>query len=130
MTTSNNPIDTFLAGIEAGDISNDVFARDAVLDATVPNWRFTVRGGDAVRAELRKWYADPGHFDDVRRSPLADGELVEFDLRWEEGGVPHACHQAHVLRLRDGWIASATVWCGGRWPAALIEAMAAAGTND
>lgn len=126
MTTSNNAVDRFLAGIEAGAIPDEVFCRDAVLDATVPNWRFTVRGGEAVGAELGKWYADPGRFDDLRRSPLPDGELVEFALSWEEGGVPHACHQAHVLRLQDGRIATDTAWCGGRWPAALIDEMAAA----
>jgi hypothetical protein len=33
-------VDRFLAGIEAGDMPSDVFADDAALDATVPNWRF------------------------------------------------------------------------------------------
>ncbi len=94
-----------------------------MLDATVPNWRFVRRGQGAVRAELSGWFADAGRFDTLRRTPLPDGELVEFDLAWEEGGVPHACRQAHVLLLRDGRIAQDTVWCGGRWPASLLADM-------
>ena len=119
-------IDSLLAGIEAGAVPAGVFSDDAVLDATVPNWRFTTRGAAAVRGELSRWYADPGAFENLRRSSLDDGELVEFTLSWEENGVTHMCHQAHILRLRDGQVASDTAFCGGRWPAPLIAEMAAA----
>ncbi len=119
-------IDALLAGIEAGAVPVGVFTVGAVLDATVPNWRFTTTGGEAVRAELSRWYADPGAFDDLRRTPLPDGELVEFTLTWVEEGVPHRCHQAHVLRLDGDRIASDTAWCGGRWPEPLVAEMAAA----
>jgi hypothetical protein len=121
-----SPIDALLGGIEAGDVPEGAFSDDAVLDATVPNWRFTTRGGPAVRAELARWYDDPGTFEDLSRSPLPDGELVEFTLTWEENGVAYMCHQAHIIRLRDGKVASDTAFCGGRWPAPLIAEMAAA----
>jgi hypothetical protein len=119
-------IDALLAGIEAGAVPAAVFADDVILDATVPNWRYTTRGGPAVQAELSRWYADPGHFNDLHRARLDDGELVEFTLTWEENGVTHMCHQAHILRLRDELVASDTAFCGGRWPAPLIAEMAAA----
>ena len=121
-----DPVDALLAGIEAGAVPEGVFSDDAVLDATVPNWRFTTHGAAAVRAELSRWYADPGTFEDLHRSRLADGELVEFTLTWEENGVTHMCHQAHILRLRDGQVTSDTAFCGGRWPAPLIAEMTAA----
>jgi hypothetical protein len=121
-----NTIDALLAGIESGAIPEGVFSDQAVLDATVPNWRFTTRGAAAVRAELSRWYADPGVFEDLHRTPLDDGELVEFTLTWEEHGISHMCHQAHILRLHLGKVASDTAFCGGRWPAALIAEMAAA----
>ncbi len=119
-------IGNLLAGIEAGAVPEGAFSEDAVLDATVPNWRFTTRGGPEVQIELSKWYADPGAFKDLRRTRLPDGELVEFTLTWSEHGVAHMCHQAHIFRLHDGQIASDTAWCGGRWPAPLIAEMAAA----
>ncbi len=120
-----DPVDALLAGIEAGAVPAGVFSNDAVLDATVPNWRFTTRGSDAVREELCRWYADPGTFQHLHRRPLADGELVEFTLTWEEGGVTHMCHQAHILRIHNGQVTSDTAFCGGRWPEPLIAEMTA-----
>ena len=123
-------IERLLAGIEAGAVPDGVFAPDAVLDATVPNWRMTVRGGEKVRAQLAGWYADPGRFEALRRTPLPDGELVEFTLTWQEGGVDHTCHQAHILRLAGGRIAADTAFCGGRWPAPLVAEMRHASLAD
>ncbi|MFI5269896.1 MAG: hypothetical protein ACHQ7M_21160, partial [Chloroflexota bacterium] len=62
----------------------------------------------------------------VQRTPLPSGELLEFTFTWEEKGIPHTCHQAHVLEVRDGHITADTVWCGGRWPASLLAEMAKA----
>ena len=123
---SMTAVDELLSGIESGVIPANVFCNDVTLDATVPNWRFSVRGVDAVRAELSRWYADPGHLDEVRRNPISGGELVEFTLSWEQDGVAHRCHQAHLLQLRDGRLAADTAFCGGRWPAALVAEMEAA----
>jgi hypothetical protein len=60
---------------------------------------------------------------DLKRTPLPDGELVEFTLAWTEDGVAHACHQAHILQLRDNRVSADTAFCGGRWPASLIAEM-------
>ena len=109
-------IDQFLAGIASARIPGDVFHDEAVLDATVPNWRYQVHSATAVRAEFSKWYADPGRFDDVRRTNIPGGELVEFTLSWNEDGVEHRCHQAHVLQLQGDRVVKDTAWCGGRWP--------------
>jgi len=126
-TQTLTAVDRFTAAIEAGArVEPGVFAADAVVDATVPNWRWTIRGAEAIREIFAGWFADPGHFESLRRSPLPDGELLEFTLAWQENGVPHACHQAHRLTVREGSIVEDTVYCGGRWPAALLAEMAEA----
>ena len=122
-----NPIDRFTQAIEAASIGEaGVFAPDAVLDATVPLWRFAVTGATNIEAELARWYADPGRFEEMRRTPLPNGELVEFVLTWEEDGEPHMSHQAHHIEVRDGLIIRDSAWCGGRWGAALQAEMAEA----
>lgn len=128
-TTTENPVSRLLEAIAAARLieAAEVFASDAVLDATVPQWRYATSGGEKVAAELSRWYADPGQFEEVRRTPLPGGELVEFTLTWEEHGIPHAAHQVHVLTVTDGRISSDRAWCGGRWPAALLAEMDAAG---
>jgi ketosteroid isomerase-like protein len=125
--SDTEPIGRYLAAIEGAAMANcDALSPDVTLDATVPNWRFAVHGDVAVRAELGRWYADAGSFEELERTPLPSGELVEFTLRWEEGGVPHAVHQAHVIAVSDGRITRDQVWCGGRWSATLLAEMAEA----
>jgi hypothetical protein len=128
MTTSL-VVDEFLKAIESAGISGcDVWAADAVLDATVPNWRLRACGPDAIRAEYSRWFADPAKFEDLRRQQLGDGsgELVEYTLSWVENGVPHAGHHMHRLIVRDDRIVADTVFCGGRWPASLLAEMESA----
>jgi len=127
--SSSPVIDKFLGAIESATIAAcDAWGQDATLDATVPNWRMTVTGPDAIRAEYSTWFADPGHFDELRRYPVGGGadELVEYVLSWSENGVPHAAHHMHLLTVRDDLIVADTVFCGGRWPASLLAEMEAA----
>jgi hypothetical protein len=127
---ASSPVDEFLAAIQAATIpACDVWSQDATLDATVPNWRIHATGPDAIRAEYSRWFADPGHFDELRRVFVDGGasEVVEYALSWQEQGVPHLGHHMHLLTVRDGLIAADTVFCGGRWPASLLAEMEAAG---
>jgi hypothetical protein len=130
-TVHDGPIDRFLSAIEGGMMAGfDAFSPGVTLDATVPNWRFSVQGDGAVRDELERWFADQGTFEELRRTELPTGEWIEFTLRWEEQGVPHACHQAHVVEVTDGCITRDKVWCGGRWEAALMAEMAEADSGS
>ena len=127
--TGKPVIDKFLHAIETADIPGcDVWSEDATLDATVPNWRLQAAGADAIRAEYARWFAHPGHFDELRRYTVEGGEaeVVEYTLSWSENGVPHAAHHMHLLTVRDGLIVADTAFCGGRWPAALLAEMEAA----
>jgi hypothetical protein len=130
MPKNDGPVDRFLAAVEGGEMGAcSAFASDMVLDATVPNWRFSVLGQGEVQAEFSRWYADAGRFEELSRTPMPGGELVVFTLCWEEDGIPHAVHQAHLLEVADGRITKDQAWCGGRWPAGLLAEMAAAGSE-
>ena len=127
-TTSTTPLERLYEAAERGlPIDTDVFTNDVVLDATVPMWRFHRHGAADTAAELGRWYADAGHFEEFQTVALPGGAFVEFILTWEQQGVPHACHQAHRLELdADGRIRGIRAWCGGRWPAKLLAEMAQA----
>ena len=121
----DRPVERFLAAIEGAAMGAcNALSPEMTLDATVPNWRYQVEGSTAVKDELSRWYADAGTFEELKRTTLPTGELVEFTLRWEVGGVPYAVHQAHVVEVTDGWITKDQVWCGGRWSATLLAEMA------
>jgi hypothetical protein len=126
---STGAVDRFLHAIENATIDEcQAWSADASLDATVPNWRLHASGADAIRAEYARWFADPGHFDELNRYRVDGGnsELIEYTLSWQENGVPHAAHHMHLLTVSDGLIVSDKVFCGGRWPASLLADMEAA----
>ena len=127
-TAARDAVDRFLAAVEAGTVTADLYADGAVLDATVPGWRFHRRGREAIAAEYGGWFADPGRFEELERLVVADGEIVTYVLAWEEHGVPHAAHHSHRLTIdgRTGRIAADRVFCGGRWAADLLASMAEA----
>ena len=127
--TGTPAVEQFLKAIESAAIPGcDVWSADATLDATVPNWRLHAEGADAIRAEYARWFADPGHFEELRHYQVSGGasDLIEYTLSWTENGVPHAAHHMHLLTVRDEKIVADTVFCGGRWPAALLAEMEAA----
>jgi hypothetical protein len=127
---STPAIEKFLEAIETASISGcDVWSPAATLDATLPNWRLHAVGADAIRAEYARWFADPGHFGELRRYSVDGGEaeVIEYTLSWSENGVPHAAHHLHLLTVHDDRIVADMVFCGGRWPAALLAEMEAAG---
>ena len=121
-------VDRFLEAATAGrGVPADLFTPDAVLDATVPGWRFEARGAGTVARQYSAWFNDEATFEELERLPVDGGEVVTYLLAWVERGVPHAAHHCHVLRLAsDGRIAADRFFCGGRWDAGLLAQMAAA----
>jgi hypothetical protein len=126
MTTTT--VDRLLDALASGDgVPSELLAPEAVLDATVPGWRFTVRGAGAMARQYSSWCSRPGAFEELERLPVEGGEVVTYLLTWEESGVPHAAHHCHRLQFDgDGRIALDRFFCGGRWDAALLAEMAAA----
>ena len=125
--TEPTVVDRFLDAARAGrGVPAELFTAGAVLDATVPDWRFTERGAAAVAQQYSGWFADPGEFEELERFPTGDGEVVCYLLTWVERGVPHAAHHCHIFTVAgDGLIAHDRFFCGGRWDAGLLADMAA-----
>lgn len=127
-TTSATAVDRLLDALREGvGVPADLFTPDAQLDATVPGWRFHRHGAEALARQYGEWFADAGEFEELERLRLDGAEVVTYLLTWVEGGVPHAAHHCHVLRVDpDGRIAADRFFCGGRWTAARLAQMAAA----
>jgi hypothetical protein len=125
-STAKTAVDGFLEALISGEgVPATLYAEGAVLDATVPSWRFEATGPEAISAEYATWFADPGRFEQLERRPTSDGEVVSYLLTWQEAGELHAAHHCHVITLADGLIARDVVWCGGRWGASLLAKMGA-----
>ena len=126
--TSAHIVDRLLEAATSGSgVPADLFTPDAVLDATVPGWRFAVRGADAVARQYSGWFSEQAAIEELERHPVEGGEVVAYLLAWVERGIPHAAHHCHVVRLAaDGRIAADRFFCGGRWDAGRLAEMAAA----
>jgi hypothetical protein len=127
ITSSDNDlrsttIDDFLAAVRSGDgIPLELYAPDAELDATVPNWRFSRHGAAEIAGVYAGWFADPAEMEELERMPNGTGEVVRYLLTWRQDGVPHAAHHVHLLTLdSSGRIDKDVVFCGGRWDATLL----------
>lgn len=127
--TETNVVARLLEGIRAGDVSADLYADDATWDGVVPGWRFGLRGAAAITAEYARWFDVPGEVEEVRRQSTPAGEVLEYTRVWVEDGIPHASRHVHVLTVDPvgGRIVDDRLWCGGRWAAALLAEMEAAG---
>jgi hypothetical protein len=118
-TTVDNAVDRLLDVI-AGGLGREaavLYEPGAVLDATVPGWRFQKHGGEAIAGVWAHWFAEPGRFTELERLPVTGGEVVQYTLAGEENGVPFVAHHCHIVTVDDasGRIARHQVWCGGRW---------------
>lgn len=116
------------AVVSGAGVPADLFGPDAVLDATVPHFRFARRGPAAVAEQLSTWFADRGELSELGRTPVAGGEVVSFTLHWSEQGRRMSAHQVHLVTVEADRIARLEVWCGGRWDPAtqadIAEALA------
>lgn len=125
-TSAAAVVDRFLEAARSAAIGDcDVWAPDATLDATVPDWRFRRRGADAIRETYVGWFSEPGEFEDLRREPVTGGEVVRYLIASTEDGVQYVAHHVHWLEVRDGQIWADTVFCGGRWSVERQQEMAA-----
>lgn len=125
-THTGTAVDRFLACVTSGaGIAEDVFAEDAVFDATVPQWRYSLHGSQPIREQLGRWFDHPGTLEELERLPTDDGEVVRFQVTWTIAGELQAAHQAHVLHVRGDRIVSDTAWCGGRFTAERLAEIAA-----
>ncbi len=127
-TTATATTERFLEAIASGaGVPRDLLADDVVLDATVPGWRFTVRGPEAVARQYGVWFDAPATLEELERWSGEGGEVLTYVQSLEDNGVPHAAHHCHLLRFdADGRIVRDRFFCGGRWDAARLAEMAAA----
>lgn len=105
---------------------------DVVLDANVPQWRFQVRGRDAIAAVLRREEFLPDYrLTDWHGAPTADGAVVELECRFTAAGEPRLAREMHLLRGDDAEVSEHVLYCTGTWdPATIARHAAQAGVRS
>lgn len=128
--TSASAVQRFLTGVESGQIPLDLYATDAVLDATVPGWRFQAHGPDAIIAEYARWFTGPCRLHIREQRVLPDGALVRYVQDYDLGPASITTHHMHLLTVVDDRITRDVVFCGGRWSQEVLAKMGDAAHAD
>ena len=105
----------------------DLYRPDALIDVSVPQWRFQLRGRDAVRELFRTDLAlvrDSGRVSGWRETPTADGLVVEWEVRFVAEGEERLFREVHVFRTDGVAITEHADYCTGIWDAATIARQA------
>ena len=91
------------AGLISGDFTSlgDLYADDALLDASLPGGRFRARGAAGATELLASRFPGPGRLVEWSPRLHAEGIALWFE-RVSDGGAP--MRQRHYLLLRDGHI--------------------------
>jgi hypothetical protein len=87
---------------------------ETVFDATVPGWRFRLRGTDQIVSQLYHWWPTPAELPSYRVTPTAEGVVLEFERPWLEHGERCGCRQVHVLVLDGERLRELRITCAGK----------------
>lgn len=109
------------AGIVAGFVEGDVarlapwYAEDVFVDANVPQWRYQLRGRQALLESIdHEEFSKPDRrLTFLRATDTASGLLLETELRYTEHGERHTCRETHHLRVRDNLVVEHVLRCTG-----------------
>lgn len=128
-------VETYLGCVANGDWKalRAWYAPHARLDATVPQWRFSLRGVDAVLGWFQE--AAQGYVGGIRVAEAREFDAGAFvAVVWEghgvqtsENGGPRRVgfRQTDVFSLRDGKVIEHFVQCTGEWDEAVFARIAA-----
>jgi hypothetical protein len=101
----------------------DLYGLDAVIDVSVPQWRFQLQGREAIRELLREELAHlegGGRVSGWRVTPIDDGLVAEVEVRFVEDGEERQWREVHLFHTKDDAIAEHVNYCTGIWDAATI----------
>lgn len=107
-------LNTYRERLESEDFEGlaGLYAPGALLDVTLPGWRFQLEGRRAIAAQFGHWYAIPAKILrwDVR--PAGWGAVLEAEELHDDGIY---FRYTYHLVVEDGSIVRHLVFCPGAW---------------
>ena len=105
----------------------ELYRPDALLDVSVPQWRYQLQGREAIRQALIEELAPLGGSARVtgqRATRTDDGVVVELEVRFEQDGEERQWREVHLFHTDGAAITEHLNYCTGVWDAATIARQA------
>jgi hypothetical protein len=112
--------------LETGTPPDGLFAADAFLDLSLPQWRLQADNGIDAAGLRKQGHPFPGQVHVERLSQTDAGFTMEFEERWEHAGQQWYCREMIRADVVDDEIVDMAVYCTGDWDAATQREHAAA----
>ena len=105
----------------------ELYRPDALLDVSVPQWRYQLQGREAIRQALAEELAlvvGSGRVTAQRATRTDDGVVVELEVRFEQDGEERQWREVHLFHTDGTAITEHLNYCTGIWDAATIARQA------
>ena len=105
----------------------ELYRPDALLDVSVPQWRYQLQGREAIRQALAEELAPlagSGRVTGQRATRTDDGVVVELEVRFEQDGEERQWREVHLFHTDGTAITEHRNYCTGVWDAATIARQA------
>ncbi|WP_445183265.1 hypothetical protein ACTXG6_32695 [Pseudonocardia sp. Cha107L01] len=112
--------------LETGAAPVGLFAPDAFLDLSLPQWRIQADTGEEILAVRAEGHPFPGQVRVERVEQTDHGFTIEFEERWDHDGQRWYCREMIRADVVDNRIVEMSVYCTGDWDEARQREHAAA----
>lgn len=105
----------------------ELYRPDALLDVSVPQWRYQLQGREAIRQALAEELAPldgSARVTGQRATQTDDGVVVELEVRFEQDGEERQWREVHLFHTDGAAITEHLNYCTGVWDAATIARQA------
>jgi len=116
--TIDRTADDLMRFFATGQVPDGLFAPDAFLDLSTPQWRQQADGAEALVALRRRLHPATGTVPRRRVDPTPGGFVVEWEERWTADGQDWYCREMARAELAGDAIVGLSVYCTGDWDAA------------
>src|SRR5215470_16358933 len=106
--------------LETGKAPEGLFAPDAFVDFTMPQWRLQAQGADDVVAMRLQSHPGPGRVPRSRFDATTTGFVLELEEEWEQDGESWYCRELFRADVGEAGISEISVYCTGDWDRALV----------
>jgi hypothetical protein len=111
--------------LETGTAPDGLFAPDAFVDFTMPQWRLQAQGTGNVVGMRLAGHPGPGRVPRSRFDATATGFVLEVEEEWEQDGESWYCRELFRADVGEAGITGLAVYCTGDWDRALVARHAA-----